>query len=29
MPHSVLGYLTPAQYVQNQLGNDREAIRLS
>ena len=27
-PHSALGYLTPAQYVQNQSGNDHEAIRL-
>lgn len=28
-PHSAQGYLTPAQYVQNQSGNDREAIRLT
>lgn len=27
-PHSALGYLTPAQYVQNQSGNDREAMLL-
>lgn len=25
---NALGYLTPAQYVQNQSGNDHEAIRL-
>jgi putative transposase len=28
-PHSAQGYLTPAQYVRNQSGNDRKAIRLT
>ena len=28
-PHSALGYLAPAQFVQNQSGNDHEAIRLT
>ena len=26
-PHSAQGYLIPAQYIQNQPGNDRGAIR--
>lgn len=28
-PHSALGYLPQAQHVQNQSGNNREAIRLT